>query len=100
VLEVGQKSGGYRNLGKLKKKDVWSNEFHSKCHNSIGHSLYSVQYRGNKICYLNMDFMGINRAKILRRFQKYKLSLIKIFNGEFFHHGSLHFEIKVKFYIF
>jgi hypothetical protein len=33
-------------------------------------------YKGPKIFFHNIDFMGIKRCGILRRFQKYKLTLV------------------------
>jgi hypothetical protein len=38
----------------------------------LGHALY----RGQKIFFHNMDFIGIERRRILLRFQKYKLTLV------------------------
>jgi hypothetical protein len=40
--------------------------------NILGHAVY----RGPKFFFHNMDFMGIKRCRILRRFQKYKLTLV------------------------
>jgi hypothetical protein len=42
-------------------------------HDFLGHALY----KGPKFFIHNMDFMGIKRYRILRRFQKYKLTLGK-----------------------
>jgi hypothetical protein len=39
--------------------------------NILGHSLY----KGPKIFFHNVDFTGIRRHRILRRFQKYKLTV-------------------------
>jgi hypothetical protein len=39
---------------------------------SLGHSLY----KGQKIFVHNFDFLGIKRRRILRRNQKYKLTLV------------------------
>jgi hypothetical protein len=41
-------------------------------HDFLGHALY----KGPKFVFHNMDFMGTKRCRILRRFQKYKLTLV------------------------
>jgi hypothetical protein len=44
-------------------------------HRRYRHS-FTIQYKGLKFFFHNMDFMGIKRRRMLRRFLKYKLTLV------------------------
>jgi hypothetical protein len=54
----------------MKKKLFWSSDLFIIGPDSLGHSLY----KGQKILVHNFDFLGIKRRRILRKFQKYKLT--------------------------
>jgi hypothetical protein len=53
-----------------KKKHFWPGECFIIGHDFLGRALY----KGPKFCIHYMDFMGIKRSRILRRFQKYKFT--------------------------
>jgi hypothetical protein len=59
-------------ITKINEKVFWPGDRFIVGQNVLGHALY----RGPKFFSHNMDFMGIKRRRILRRFQKYKLTLV------------------------
>jgi hypothetical protein len=65
----------YRVLSKSaenSKKIVWPSDRFIIAHDFLGHVLYTG--KGPNFFIYNMDFMGIKRHRILRRFQKYKFT--------------------------
>jgi hypothetical protein len=71
---------------KIEKKFFWSSHRFIIGRNFLGHALY----KSPNFFIHNMDFMGIKRRRIWRRFQKYKLALVtkctqrKVFENEEF----------------
>jgi hypothetical protein len=72
ILHAGIRCPPCKNVENNKKKFFRSIDLYRRGHYILGHALY----RGQKIFFHNVGLMGIKRLRILRRFQKYKLTLV------------------------